>query len=161
VVDFQAIADFPTSENAYATQSVTTNGTGFFTFRLKAGFGVPSSIVLWAFNDGIPISTAQIRYTTNYADPFSENANANGETALPGTPILSGGKIFFSINLLPLVFTGIGDGNFGGVIVSHQAIGGNAAYLGFEITYAGGGGGGGGPIDVLFSLSIDKLPPGP
>ena len=123
-----------TNSGVYLGTSVSSTATGYFSFYVPADFSSLVEIVLEGFasSAGAVGAGKSITLTSNYAlDGALNTTNGTSTTNNYTIPALN---TFFSINLAPL-FGSLAAGQYCGLSVAHNTIGGSVLYLGIRLKY--------------------------
>lgn len=125
---------YDTNVNNYRTNSVGANANRNFSFKIPHDFTAITSLVMVGINTGGATGSQNISLSSNYA-AVGELNNNGAETNAGFTFDFTGTTNQIYEYSIASVFTGAVAGDYCGINVDHNGIGGAQSYLGIRLRY--------------------------
>lgn len=127
--------DYATDRGDYRARLVSSGGNHRFNFKAPHDFVSITSLVLVGIpSAGAAGSGKDIDLASSYG-ANGENFEAHQETDTTTTYNLGSVDVFFELDI-SAVFSSLVAGDYAGVLVTHNAVGGDVHYLGLRLRYA-------------------------
>jgi hypothetical protein len=132
---FFPMGNLITNYSEYAVATVGANGTGYCSFKVPADFTTLTSLELVGIIDPAAAGGGKnIDFFSSYG-AIGEDRNNHAESDTSGATNLTGlGNQLYSFDISG-VFTLLAAGDYAGIRVLHNSIGGNIYYLGVRLKY--------------------------
>jgi len=128
-------ADLASNDGAYRVRNILTNGSFRFDFKVPHDFTslVTLALVGWP-EPGAAGAGKDIDLTSEYGS-VGELRNNHSESDVGSTYNLGATDVIFELDISG-VFSSLAAGDYAGLLVSHNSIGGTVHYLGIRLRYS-------------------------
>ena len=127
-------ADPDTAHGTYRARSVASGGSHQFNFKVPHNFESIASLVIVGYPTAGAAGTGKDIDLTSEYGALGQSKAVHTESDTTATYDLGTTDVIFELDLAP-VFTSLAAGDYCGILVDQQVVGGTVYYLGIRLRY--------------------------